>query len=265
MMQQQESSIQIPQYSLMKVLLIWLAAAIPMGILGWIVAPALSVGSSSPGTVRIAILAVGLAWEFALVVILLRQESSSFSWSNIRRRLWLQAPSDSGGQRRLSLWWWIIPIVILTAIYEMLLGGGIDRLWTTIFPFLAEPPSFSMAGFLETPEARAQLVGNWGFLVLYVVQAFFNTVIGEELLFRGLLLPRMAGTFGKWDWVANGILFGFYHFHQPWDMLGAAVQGVFLLAFPTRRFKSAWFGIIAHSGQSVFFTFLLLGLILGLA
>ncbi|MBN1306015.1 MAG: hypothetical protein JXA13_16380 [Anaerolineales bacterium] len=33
-----------------------------------------------------------------------------------------------------------------------------------------------------------------------------NTVLGEELLFRGLLLPRMQGVFGKWDWLANGLL-----------------------------------------------------------
>ena len=74
-----------------------------------------------------------------------------------------------------------------------------------------------------------------------------------------------AGAFGKWDWVANGILFGFYHIHQPWVFIGAAIEGVFLFTYPTKRFKSAWFGIIAHSGQSVLLAFLLLGLVLGLA
>jgi hypothetical protein len=34
----------IPQYSPGKILLIWAAAAIPMGILGWVVAPAQSTG-----------------------------------------------------------------------------------------------------------------------------------------------------------------------------------------------------------------------------
>jgi len=163
------------------------------------------------------------------------------------------------------LWWWLIPLILLTAAAEMLLDGPISRFWVSLIPAFAEPRAFSMAGFLDTPEARAQLVGAWGFLVLYVVQAFFNTVIGEELLFRGLLLPRMQGSFGKWDWVANGILHGIYHLHQPWGMLSSAIQAIFLVAYPTRRFKSAWFGIIVHSGQSVYFTILLLGLVLGLA
>ena len=80
-----------------------------------------------------------------------------------------------------------------------------------------------------------------------------------------VLLPRMRGVFGKWDWVANGVLFGAYHVHQPWGMLGSIIGGVFLFALPSRRFRSNWMAIIVHSAQSVFFLFLILGLVLGLA
>src|SRR5215203_4416199 len=44
----------------------------------------------------------------------------------------------------------------------------------------------------------------------------FNYILGEELIFRGVLLPRMAGVFGRWDWVANSVLFGLYHVHKIW-------------------------------------------------
>ena len=43
------------------------------------------------------------------------------------------------------------------------------------------------------------------------------------------------------------------------------VVGAFFFALPTRRYRCAWFGIVAHSGQSVFFLILILGLVLGLA
>jgi membrane protease YdiL (CAAX protease family) len=257
---------EIPQYSLRKILLIWVAAAAPMGVLGWIIAPALSRGSANPGTVRVAALTLGLIWQFALVLILLAHEGSSWRWSDIRQRLWLRQPSsEKGGRTDRRLWWWLIPVVVLTVLYEMQVIGVVDRLWVSLFPALAEPPGFSLGAILGSPEAKAQMVGAWGFYWLFMVNALFNTVIGEELLFRGLLLPRMARTFGKWDWVGNGLLFGFYHWHQPWVFMGAAIEGAFLFAFPTRRFKSAWFGVIAHSGQTVFFAFLLLGLVLGLA
>jgi membrane protease YdiL (CAAX protease family) len=257
---------EIPQYSLGKILLVWAAAAVPMGVLGWIVAPALSQGSDNPGFVRLGVLTIGLIWQFVLVLILLASEGSSLRWSDIRQRLWLQQPRSSRtGVVDRRLWWWLIPLIILTTLYEMQVIGLVDHLWVSLFPAFAEPPSFGLAGFLGSPEGKAQMVGAWGFFWLFIVNAVFNTVIGEELLFRGLLLPRMATAFGKWDWMANGVLFGFYHLHQPWDFIGAAIEGMFLFAFPTRRFHSAWFGIIAHSLQSGVFAFLLLGLVLGLA
>ena len=39
----------------------------------------------------------------------------------------------------------------------------------------------------------------------------------------------------------------------------------FLLAYPSWRLRSTWMGVIVHSAQSVFFTFLVLGVVFGLA
>jgi CAAX protease family protein len=89
----------------------------------------------------------------------------------------------------------------------------------------------------------------------------FNTVLGEELLFRGYLLPRMNGAFGRGDWVVNGLLFTVYHLHVPWVMPGTLIES-FLLAYPTKRYRSAWIGIAVHSAQSVFFALLILTLVL---
>jgi len=97
------------------------------------------------------------------------------------------------------------------------------------------------------------------------VSSLVNNFLGEEFLFRGVLLPKMEGLFGKWDWVANGVIFGFYHLHQPWGILASVISCVFLYGFPSWRFRSTWMGIIVHSAQSVYFTFLILGVVLGLA
>ena len=103
--------------------------------------------------------------------------------------------------------------------------------------------------------------GAWGWYAVVVVFAVFNTVLGEELLFRGLLLPRMRGVFGRGDWIANGTLFALYHLHQPWVIVNTLVDGIFLLAYPSRRFQSAWMGIIVHSTQSLFILIVILGLV----
>lgn len=235
-----------------------------MGVLGWIVAPALAADPATPGFERLAILTVGLIWQFGVVLYFLRQETGTLRWAVAKDRLWLGSPrSPRTGMRSKRQYWYLFPLVLGVAIYQMKLGGYVGRAWTSVFPFLAEPQGSSLGALLDTPEGKAQLKGAWGVLALFSVSAVFNTVLGEELLFRGLLLPRMNRAFGSWDWVVNGALFGLYHVHQPWGML--SLGGLLFFAFPTKYFRCAWFGIVAHSGQSVFFMVLILGLVLGVA
>jgi membrane protease YdiL (CAAX protease family) len=256
----------VPQYSLKKILMVWAVAAIPMGLLGWVVAPAMASDPNQPGFERLAVLTIGLVWQLILTMFLLQQEAGSLRWSVLKDRLWLHAPqSPKTGERQSRFLWWLIPLVVLIAIFEILLGGTIDKIWVSLFPLFAEPSGFSFGAAIDTPEWKAGLVGAWDIYALFITSAVFNTVLGEELLFRGLLLPRMAGVFGKWDWVMNGLLFGIYHLHQPWGIFTSAISGSLFMAFPSRYFRSTWFGIVVHSAQSIFFGILLLGLVLGLA
>ena len=68
-------------------------------------------------------------------------------------------------------------------------------------------------------------------------------MLGEELLFRGLLLPRMRGAFGRWDWVANKLLFAMYHLHKIWSW-PSMISSSFGYAWAAKRFRSLWMGVI---------------------
>lgn len=138
-------------------------------------------------------------------------------------------------------------------------------LWEKIFPFLGEPDRYSFSKLLDSDKRKEDLEGAWQVVVLFVVLGIFNTILGEELLFRGILLPKMKGAFGSLDWLANGFLFGLYHLHQPWTIVGSIVDGSLTQALPSRRFHSSWFGIIVHSSQTVFFVVLSVGLVSGVA
>jgi len=265
-MGQKNDVLVIPQYDLGKIILVWAAAAVPMGLLGWLVAPALAADPQKPGFERLAVLTIGLVWQFVLVLILLYRETGRLDWDTVRQHLWLSQPrSPKTGETRSRLWWWLVPVILLTAFYEMQVVDIFDKLWVSLFPFMAQPSGFALEAALSNPEIQAKLVGNWEIFGLIIVSALFNTVLGEELLFRGILLPRMAGVFGKWDWAANGVLFGLYHLHQPWTILSSAIEGIFAFALPSRSLRSSWFGVIAHSGQSIFFIFLMFGLVAGFA
>ena len=260
----------IPQYSLEKILLIWALAALPMGILSWIVFPAVSpdfqLDPFGAGVTRLSLLTLGLVWLFVLSMIIVRREEGDLRWSTIKRRLQLGAPRDpKTGETHRRLWLWVILFLVATVVWELGLTSHVIELWVSVFPFFAEPLGYSMAGAFESQEVLDRLVGAWWFFALYLVQAIFNTILGEEFLFRGVLLPKMEGVFGKWSWVANGVLFGLYHVHQPWGILDSIISGVLLYAYPTWRIRSTWMGIIVHSGQTVYFAFLILGVVLGLA
>lgn len=82
-----------------------------------------------------------------------------------------------------------------------------------------------------------------------------------QLLFRGLLLPRMGGVFGRWDWLANGLLFAAYHLHIPWA-IPSVLLDTLIISYPARRLRSAVIGICVHSVQTVVLTGLLLALVL---
>jgi uncharacterized protein len=247
----------IPQYSRPKVLAVWAAAAAPMGLLAWVVAPLLAGSRASAldfGRVLIWCLTAGLAWQALLVLLMVWREQRSLRWPVVRAALWLQPPStpDSPAQeyrRGGRLWLWVIPFTV---------GFGLLQVLPVNFP---EPARRSLGKLLGSPTGQHWLHHNWGVLAILVLMLVFNTVIGEELVFRGLLLPRMAGAFGRADWLVNALLFALYHVHMPWGMPGDLVAGG-LFAYPTRRWRSAWMGIIAHSAQSVFFLVLFLAVVL---
>lgn len=254
------------QYTLPQIIGIWLAAGAPMWILGWLVYPLLgqSLHSMDAGLLRIKLMMLGLVWQFVLSLLIVHREEGNIRLGTIRRRFWLNHPvSPRTGETRKRLWWWILPLVLLVAFVEIGLRSTLVQAWTAILPFFAEPKGYDMA-VMFAPELRAQWVGAWGILGLFFVQALFNTFLGEEFIFHGVLLPRMEGVFGKWDWVANGVIFGLYHLHQPWGILNDIATGL-IYAFTGKRFHSNWFPIILHSGQSIYFSFLILGLVLGVA
>jgi uncharacterized protein len=162
------------QYSLGKILGIWALAAIPMGILSWVVFPAVSPDVDSDplaaGVTRIVLLTVGLIWLFVLSMIIVRQEEGDLRWTTIKCRLRLNTPRDpKTGETRRRLWLWVIPFLIAIIVYEIALKQYVDDLWVSIFPFFAEPSGYSVAAVFESEEVLDRLVGAWWFFGLYVV------------------------------------------------------------------------------------------------
>jgi uncharacterized protein len=230
----------VRQYSLTQILGVWAAAAIPMGLLAWVFAPLLrdQLGGDEPlARALLILLTLGLIWQFVLVLILLRHELGTLDWSRVRDALWLRPPRDPKTRRVGGrVWWWLIPFIVLFGLEQ--------------FVGIPGPRVRDFGDFIGSDAGEDFFRGDRSRFAVLVVLAVFNTVLGEELLFRGLLLPRMKRACGSWDWVVNGVLFSCYHLHQPWSIPPSLVD-IFALSYPSKRFQSAWMGIIVHSAQSV--------------
>src|SRR5919201_3709063 len=249
-----DSAVEIPQYRRRAIFAIWAAAALPMAALAWIVAPVVADHLSGEGNVPmakalLACLTVGLSWQFVLVAGLLYREQRTLRWSTVRDALWLRSPrSPRSGRVGGRLWLVLIPLMLAFAAEEFISGG------------IPTPANRDMGTFLDSHAGQHFLSGNWGWFSLIVLLGLLNTVLGEELLFRGFLLPRMNRTFGRGDWVANGVLFAAYHLHMPWA-IPTALLDTFILAYPSKRYRSAWIGIAVHSAQTVVITAIVLSLV----
>jgi CAAX protease family protein len=235
------------QYSLAKILAIWASVTVPMALLTFVVAPAImSRTSLYPGLVHWMLIVVGMMWQFVVSLAILRHELGGLHWPSIKKRIWLNLPRDPHtGKTRKVLFLWTVP-----AIAANVLGGYLasylDTAWTNWLPALREPSYVRIEGL-----ADPQFQGQWWILGLALTSMIFNYILGEELLFRGVLLPRMAGVFGRWDWVANTVLFGLYHVHKIW-FWPSMIASSFGYAWAAKRFRSFWMGVIVHGIEGYF-------------
>jgi membrane protease YdiL (CAAX protease family) len=223
-----------------------------MCALAWIGAPLMATSLEGPTAWPRAIvlaLTAGLVWQFLFVLYAVHREQRSLRWSVLKDALWLRAPlNPRTGRRGGRLWWVLVPLILLVAAKEAL-------------PKIPAPVDRDQALFFESAAGQDFFSGNWTWFAVMLVMMVFNTVLGEELLFRGLLLPRMRGAFGRWDWLVNGLLFGIYHLHLPWSIPANTLDTLFI-SLPASRYRSALIGIYVHSVQTVVFTGLLLVLVL---
>jgi membrane protease YdiL (CAAX protease family) len=183
-----------------------------MALLAWVIGPAIIPHTSlHPGLVHWMLMVVGMMWQFVVSLAVLRHELGGLHWPTLKKRLWLNLPRDpKSGKPRKVLFLWTVPAFLANGLGGYL-ATRLDTAWSNWLPGLDEPP-YANAHALADP----QFQGQWWILGLALTSMIFNYILGEELFLRGVLLPKMTGVFGRWDWVANSVLFGLYHVHKIW-------------------------------------------------
>jgi membrane protease YdiL (CAAX protease family) len=73
---------------------------------------------------------------------------------------------------------------------------------------------------------------------------FFN-VAGEELWWRGVILPCQELAFGHWTWLVHGFLWTAIHIFKWWDLVGL-LPVCLIIAYISQRTRNNGPALIAH-------------------
>jgi membrane protease YdiL (CAAX protease family) len=182
-------------------------------------------GGTIPTWFRLLVFVLGGGAEMAAGLVLLRREGYRISIAALRNRIRFRWPKSTKA-------WGLAGIVLVIGMGLSMAMEPANRALATIPGFTppqwwgaAGNPTIKIYGAADYfPDIN--LLGNYLFVLLYFAIGLVFNIIGEELYYRGYLLPRMRGTFGRWDWVANGILFTLKHVYQRWLFPGILVGGL---------------------------------------
>lgn len=231
---------EIPQFSLSKIIWMfaWPALWYTLLIYGgrMILFPG---GASVPTWFQLLVFILGGGAELIVALILLKRE-----WLPLRDRLRLRFPRNWKA-------WILAAVVLLVGMSLSMMMGSVNRGLASLPGFV--PPTWWPAASNPTVEIKGvadvfpdvELAGNYQFVLLYFAIGLLFNVFGEETYYRGYLLPHMQGTFGKGDWIANGVLFTVKHVYQRWLYPGILVGGL-CFAFAAGPLNSLPLAMVYH-------------------
>jgi uncharacterized protein len=239
---------QIPQLSLAGVLGLWLLVTVPMAALSLGLAPLLihRHPQTEPGVIFWWTIIAGMFWQCVVAVGVLFQERRSHPFVPLAQRLWLNAPRNPATRRSdWSLLWWVVPLGAASVFVTDMAFGWLDDVLADVLPS-AMKPAWGEITALASPENK----GAWHLVGTALVSSAFNYALGEALFFHGVLLPRCQRVFGRYNWLANAMLFGGYHVHKATAWPTVVISCV-AYSLPAQMTRSNWPAILVHGVEGL--------------
>ena len=130
---------------------------------------------------------------------------------------------------------WSILGLIIIGIFS---GIIMKVLESVIGNFDHSPPFMSFEPLTE---------GRYWLLLVWFPYWILN-ILGEEFLWRGVMLPRQEIVFGKYTWLIHGFGWGLFHIAFGWQLLITLLPIIFIQSFIVQKTKNSWNGVIIHGG-----------------
>ena len=171
-----------------------------------------------------------------------RLDDNPWRWEGFRERFRLN-------RMRWQDWLWALGILVF--VIASYFGLAFTAGWLARNPLFAPHPVFApefgpagAAGRVPGTFMGTPITGSLGIALVFLLGWLFN-IIGEELWFRGYILPRQEHAMGRHAWIANGLMFTLNHIWQPWNLL-MILPGALLGAWVVQRRGNTWILIVSH-------------------
>jgi membrane protease YdiL (CAAX protease family) len=217
----------------------------------------------SPFEANVVSLTVPSAILFALAFGFYKRDGYPLTWSGIKTRFRLLPMTTRD-------WLWAIGAFLISFLTIGALIPSATMLIRT-FPVIAPPdffppwlkPDTNFNIALFTQYIGTHFKGNWGVVILFFIMLFFN-ITGEEMWWRGYILPRQEKVHSRWTWLVHGLLWLCWHLtFYPWQAF-ALLPICLILPYVAQRRQNTWVALIIHL-QNGIVLLLILAAVLGIA
>jgi membrane protease YdiL (CAAX protease family) len=215
---------------LFKSLSIYIPAALLMYLLTKYLIPYLHVRTGLE-TILLWFIVAGLGVFTPLIILgilILKREGLKFNKEIIVLRLRFRRLTKS------DLLWTFMGLLAVIAM-----SGLIMKILVFFLEQFDHSPSFM--SFEPLSKGR-----HW--LLLVWIPYWILNILGEEFLWRGVMLPRQEVAFGKITWIIHGFGWGLFHFAFGWKLLVTLIPLIFIQSFIVQKTKNSWTGVIMHGG-----------------
>lgn len=89
--------------------------------------------------------------------------------------------------------------------------------------------------------------GRYWLLMVWFPYWILN-ILGEEFLWRGVMLPRQELAFGKYAWIIHGLGWWIFHIAFGLPLLFTLMPLIFVQSYLVQKTKNSWVGVLMHGG-----------------
>ena len=160
--------------------------------------------------------------------LVLRAEGRGFSRETFRERLRFKPLVRRD-------WLYVLGGIVAVGIGSMLIMALLTALTG---PLDHSPPFMS---FDPLGPGRYWILAAW-------LPYWLLNILGEEFLWRGVMLPRQELAWGRRAWFFHALGWGVFHIAFGWQLLLTLLPIIFIQSWVVQKTGNSWTGVIIHGG-----------------